>query len=78
MHSYIWEAFYNWQCAFLHKLAGLKQTTSLLDTVVWVFKQKEGKMGRCVLLGGYNYENLEEVFAHMLTKIVTFTTVVIM
>lgn len=39
--SYIWEPFCNWQHAFLYKLAGLKQITSLLDTEVWGFEQRE-------------------------------------
>ena len=54
MNSYIWEAFCSWQRAFLYKLVGLKQITGLLDMVVWDFEQREEKMGRCVLLGGYN------------------------
>lgn len=63
---------------FLYKLAGLEQITSLLDTAVWDVKQKEEKMGRCALLGGCHYENLEEVLVHILTKMETFTTAVIM
>lgn len=35
-------------------------------------------MGRCVLLRGFNYENLGEVFVYILTKMVTSKNRVIM
>lgn len=76
VNSYVQEPFCNWQHAFLYKLAGLKKNKKPIRHRSLALSKE--KMGRCVLLRGFNYENLGEVFVYILTKMVTSKNRVIM